>query len=389
MSSIEELNRAVSLSGASLDYVRCVKAKLAAGVLAREGYRNDALAMATPRDASPRLQALIKAAPNDIDEFKKQITQPLTQDGARQRLLNQFVQKAAVAIGGVDTGTWGSALAPFAESSAGFVQSLVPFSAFDRILSDGSFNRAPLRTRVVFASSAAIGSTVDERAPKPVSAMSFSSEYLIARKSISQVIITNELALSMSPASTTRLQAELGKSVALATDTEFLDIISSGTGVASNPSTGLGAEQFFDDLETALAAIETDQYSRLYLIVPPTIAKQLILLRDTAGPTTHLVFPQMTVTGGTIQGIRVVVTSAATNDGILLDASACTADSGAVTSEVSTKSDVVLQDNPTAGSHQLYSLWANNAQLVRSERFFGVVLTRATGVAVISGMVTT
>jgi hypothetical protein len=135
-----------------------------------------------------------------------------------EKLLNQTVQKSAVGVGGIDTGTWGSALAPFQESSAGFVQSLAPFSAFDRLMADGAFTRAPLRTRVVFASSASIGSTASEGTPKPLGALSFSYENLQAHKAIAEVVFTDELALSMSPASTSRIQTDLAKEVAKATD---------------------------------------------------------------------------------------------------------------------------------------------------------------------------
>jgi hypothetical protein len=63
---------------------------------------------------------------------------------------------------------WGSELAAYRESSEGFVQSLAPFSSFDRILNDGGFTRTPLRTHIAVASSAAIGSTVSELATKPI-----------------------------------------------------------------------------------------------------------------------------------------------------------------------------------------------------------------------------
>jgi Phage capsid family len=385
----EAYQRSISLGTSATDYAKYVKVQLAASRIARAGYRNDALALATPRDASSQLQAMIKASPNDIDVFKKQITRPRHSDDCKE-LLNQIVQKSAVAVGGIDTGTWGSALAQFAESSAGFVQSLSPFSSFDRILSDGGFRRAPLRSRVVIASSAAIASVVDEGLPKPVSTMAFTSENLRPRKAVAQVVVSDELTLSMLPGSTSQIQADLGKAVGLATDAEFLRIISESTGIVSNPSTGLGTTQFLNDLETALQAVEVDGPTpKLYLIVPMSVAKTIALLRDSTGPSTSFTLPQMTVTGGTIQGIRVVVTSAATNDGILLDASSVAADGGVAITEVSNQSTIELEDNPTAGSHQLVSLWQNNLQLTRTERFFGAVVVRSDGIAVISDMATT
>jgi hypothetical protein len=245
---------ALSLDSAATDYTKFVKIKLVVGILARKGILNDALALATPRSASSRLQAMLKTPPGVIGEFTKQIM--LSPGPADYEKLLQIVQKSAVSVGGIDTGTWGSALAPYQESSAGFVQSLAPFSAFDRILSDGGFTRAPLRTRVVFASSSSIGSTVSEGTPKPLGALSFSYENLTAHKAIAEVAFTDELALSMSPASTSKIQTDLAKEVAKATDEKFLEIISESTGVASSPSTGLSAAQVLADLNTALQAIQ-------------------------------------------------------------------------------------------------------------------------------------
>jgi hypothetical protein len=378
MDSIAELNRSVSLDSAATYYTKHVKTMLAASLIARKtGFRNDALALATPRNASSRLQAMLKASPQDIDEFKKQITLPPTLD-AHDRLLNQFVQKSAVAVGGIDTGTWGSAIAPLLESSAGFLQSLSPFSSFDKILNDGGFTRARMHSRVVVSSAAAVAEVVDEGSPKPLGAMAFSSETMRAFKAIAQVIVSDELALSMLPGSTSRIQADLGKAVAKACDEKFLEIVSQGTGVASSPSTGLSAGAFLGDVHTAAQSITFDDTRRLYLVLPVSVFVTVSLLRD-GGPL---------VINGKLGSINIIPTSAQIADGVLLDSSAVAADGGVAITEVSNESDIELEDNPTAGSHRLVSLWQNDLQLTRTERWFGACVLRSDGIAVISNMTT-
>jgi hypothetical protein len=374
---VAEVSRSISLDSAATDYTKFVKIRLVVGILARNGILNDALALATPRGASSRLQAMLKTPPGVIGEFTKQIMLP-PGPADYEKLLKQTVQKSAVSVGGVDTGTWGSELAPFAESAAGFVQSLTPFSAFDRILSDGAFTRVPLRTRVVFASSAAIGSTVSEGTIKPLGALSFSYENLTAHKAIAEVVVTDELALSMSPASTSKIQTDLAKEVAKATDEKFLEIVSQSTGVASNPSTGLAAAQVLADLNTALQAIQVGVGSRLYLVLPMSVFHTVSLLRDGGA----------LVVNGMIGNVRIIPTSASISDGVLLDASAVAADSEIVITEVSRESDVRLDDNPTSGTYRYVSLWANNLQLTRTERYFGASVLRSDGIAVISNMTT-
>jgi hypothetical protein len=377
MSPLGEANRSISLSSAVSDYARYVQALLAQAWLARQGLLTDAPRLAVPKGASSRLQAMLGTPPELISEACEQRMLPPKQADKAQ-LQNQIVQKSAVSVGGIDTGTWGSALAPFQESSEAFVQSLTPFSSFDRILSDGGFTRAPLRTRVVTASSAAIGYAVSEGTLKPPGAMSFSYENLTAYKAVAELVISDELAFSMSPASTSRIQTELGKAVAKASDEKFLEIVSQSTGVSSNPSSGLTAAQFLADLATALQSVEVGVNSKLYLILPVGVAKIVALLRD-GGPL---------VTNGMIGNIRVIPTAADTPDGVLLDASAVVADSELVITRVSNEGIVRLDDNPTSGTFRYVSLWGNDLQLTLTERYFGAAVLRSDGIAVISNMTT-
>ena len=73
---------------------------------------------------------------------------------------------------------------------------------------------------------------------------------------------------------------------------------------------------------------------------------------------------------------------------ILLDAGAVAADSDLVTTDVVRSATLRMEDNPTAGSYQIVSLFQNNLVATRAERFFGAAVLRSNGIAVISGMVT-
>jgi hypothetical protein len=221
----------------------------AKSLLACKGNPSEALQLVMARGASPRLREMFEAPP------------------AIAKIYDQLTLKAPVAVGSVGGSTWGDELAPYLEASAAFVQSLAPFSAFDRMLSDNAFTRMPLRTRISIASTAAIGHALSELAPKPISAMSFTQEYLTAYKAVAMLVISDELAMSAAPGATDLFATELRKSVALAVDTQFLQIISDSTGVASLPSTGLSAAQFLADLSTALQAITVGIGSKLYLVL--------------------------------------------------------------------------------------------------------------------------
>jgi hypothetical protein len=286
--------------------------------------------------------------------------------------------KAGVAVGGIDVG-WGGVLAPFAQASVAFLQSLAPYSAFDRILNDGAFFPLPMRTRIAVTTTAAIGSTVLEDAPKPVASMSFSQAQQPALKAIAEVVLSDEVVLMTTPAANRLFELEMVKSVALATDVKFNQILVAGAG-STHASTGTTAAAVLSDLTTALQSIQVEQASKLYFIVPVNTFKSLQLLQGTGG---------FLMVNGKIGPVNVVASSGATTNGILFDAaSAVGADSDMVTpdaSMISKEATLVMQDNPSAGTTNIVSLWQQNWTAIRYERFFSAVVLRSTGVTKITG----
>jgi capsid protein len=344
--SLADLNRGTQLSTASNDFIRFTKTMLASRF-------NRAEAISIANDVSPRVKEILKGA---------------VETGS---------------LGGVG---WGAPLAPaYRQISDGFVASMPPFSAYDKIYADGAFARVPLRTVLSIASSAATGSTVSELAAKPLSQISFTGATLEPIKTSSFIVISDELARSALPAAVSQIGNELRRACALATDSAFLAALAASTGVATNASTGLTAAAFISDLDTALAAVSIGANSKLYLVLPPNICKSVALLRDTSGP----LFPQMTVTGGTIQGIRVVISDAATDTGTLVDAAQVASENDIVTLMSAEHAAIQTDDNPTSGATTLVSLWQNNLTGLRAERWFGVEVLRANALALITNMQTT
>jgi hypothetical protein len=87
--AVAERTRSVSLDSAALDLVKYAKA-----LMACRGQRDDALALATARGASSRLQTMFKTA--------------ISSD----KISDDILTKAPVAIGSVGGSTWGDELAP-------------------------------------------------------------------------------------------------------------------------------------------------------------------------------------------------------------------------------------------------------------------------------------
>jgi hypothetical protein len=94
------------------------------------------------------------------------------------------------------------ALAPYRELATGFFGSMAAQSAFAKIFGAGDFTRTPLRTLIAVLTTAPVAYSVSELAPKPITSLNFATAQLEAEKVSAHVVITNELARSLSPAAT-------------------------------------------------------------------------------------------------------------------------------------------------------------------------------------------
>lgn len=143
MSDLAALNKSVSLSSASHEFVLLAKA------------------MATARGGISETQALARTVPS------MRVREILTD------------LKAAVAPMSLSSA---SAIAPYAQLSEGFFGSCAAFSAFSKIYNVGDFTRVPLRTVIAVLTSAPVAESVSELAAKPVAAGSFATATLEASK---------------------------------------------------------------------------------------------------------------------------------------------------------------------------------------------------------------
>ena len=71
----------------------------------------------------------------------------------------QEITKTAVAAGSTADPAWAGTVAPYADAVSAFLESLVQ-NLFDKILSDNSFRRVPLRGRGVVVTTGASGQNV-------------------------------------------------------------------------------------------------------------------------------------------------------------------------------------------------------------------------------------
>ena len=283
---------------------------------------------------------------------------------AKQARASERVQlylKAAVSASTLEGNT------AFAPLSAGFVEGLKPYSAFDAMTPN--MRRVPLHTKLAAVTTAATGEEVAEGAPKPIVEMSFESLTISPRKVSSQALISNELARSSAEAVPFLLR-ELRSAVATATDTVFLAELTS----ASGTPTVTGTSDAGADLAAAFALMSPHAASRFYIILSPALAASLAFT-GSGGPP---LFPDMSPSGGTIGGVAVVVSDGLSGgsppDVLVVDASRILAADGGVRTSTARHATVEASDSPadpTVAGTVMISLWQRNLLGCRAERTFG------------------
>lgn len=337
MSDLATLNKSVSLSSASHDFVLLAKS--------------------------------LAAARGDISA-----TQYLAQTAPSMRVREVLSDlKAAVAPMSLSSS---SALAPYSVMADGFFASLAAFSAFSKIYNLNDFSRVPLRTRIVVLTTAPVAEAVSELAAKSVSSAGFTGANFDSQKVAEFLVISNELAKTASPSAISKLGDELRRACGIAVDGKFLSILAATSGITSAASSGVSAANVLSDLTARLTALTIGSDSRLWFITSPKLFKTLGLLQGTGG---------YLVVNGAIGPIRLAPSDALSTTAFLIDAKGIAAELDTVKLDSSRQASLQLDSDPTSGSYQLVSLFANNLSAIRCEIEFGALALRSTSVTMLTG----
>jgi hypothetical protein len=292
-----------------------------------------------------------------------------------------ILQRSIVAGGGLSDPAWGSALASYAELSAGFVASLRSASFFDRVLAD--MVAVPLRTRIGVFTTGAVGTVTAAGTPIPVSRMTLTGSALETFRATALVVITNELLKHGSNSALRLLAKELRAAVAVATDTAFFSAVTSGA--PSHASGGSTAALILADLNTMLGDVTIGAASKLYVGLSASNCAKLAMKLNTAGQSA---FPGVGVTGGDVAGITVIPTDGLSTSAVLLDAAGVAAGDEIISIAAGSSATVEMSDTPVntpllTGSPQapvptsMVSMFQTDSTALRAIRYFGTQRFRA------------
>lgn len=305
------------------------------------------------------------------------------------------VMKAAVAAGTTGSTTWAAPLVQFQQMSEEFIEWLRPQTIIGKI--DG-LRRVPFNIRMPRQTSGGSAYWVGEGAPKPLTSLAFDNVTLKWTKLATIAVITEELARLSTPSAETIIRDTLADAIVQQMDADFVNPANAGTadvkpasitnGVTAVASSGTDASAVREDIRAVFApfiAANLTPANGVWLM-SATTALALSLMMNSQGQRE---FPGITMSGGTFNGMPVVVSEAIGNIVILVNArDILLADDGQVSIDVSREASLQMADNPaTPDATTVYrSLWQDNLIGIKAERFINWVKARSAAAQYLSGV---
>ena len=228
--------------------------------------------------------------------------------GKSNPTLVQILKANEVAGGSSDT--WGAELVTADNRYTGdFIEFLYSMTVYDKL----GLREVPAHVTIKGQDGAATGYWVGESKPIPASAADFSTVSLTPLKVAALAVVSNEMLRDSSPAAEALVRDALVQAAAQRIDATFLSgsaavsgVSPAGilNGVTPSASAGVDAAGLRTDIKNLYRPfINAKNASGLTLVMHPSTAKALSLLVNALGQTE---FPQLTATGGTLLGDRVV-----------------------------------------------------------------------------------
>ncbi len=321
--------------------------------------------------------------------------------------LVEFI-KTAVA-GAVPTdATWAGNLTQYQDYLGDFVEYLRPLTILGKFGTNGipSLTRIPFNTRIKTQTATGTGYWVGAGKPAPVSKAGFGTILLQWTKVGGISVITEETARFSTPSAEMLVRNDLGNALTQVLDTSFVDPAFAGVanvspasitnGIVAITPSGTNAAAVRADIAAIFAPFIAANITPTNgaWIMSATIALALSLQRNSLG---QLEFPDITMLGGRLQGLPVIVSEYVTSLGspstgmmILVNASdVYLADDGQATIDVSREASIEMLDNPTndastGGPTTSVSMWQTESMGIKATRFVNWKLRRAAAVQYLS-----
>lgn len=317
-----------------------------------------------------------------------------------------LVTKAAVPAGTTQEGNWAANLVgEGTDVIADFVEFLRPRTILGRFGQGGvpGLRNVPFNVPLVGQTEGGQGYWVGEGKAKPLTRLGFERNILDIFKVANIAVVTEELLRRSSPAAEALLRDSLAAAIAARLDTDFINpakaavsgvspasITNGITGIASSGNDADAIRADIRALMAAFIAAYNAPTSGVWLMGSVTA----LALSMMVNPLGQAEFPGITMSGGTFNGMPVIV-SDYLPAGIVVLANASDiylADEGGIQVDMSREASLEMADNPShnsdtpTGATSLVSMFQTNSVAFRVERYINWARRRASAVAYLTGV---
>jgi len=309
----------------------------------------------------------------------------------------QAVMKDLISAGSTSDPNWAGNLVTVQDYTADFIDFLRPQTIIGRFGANGipGLTRIPFNVRIKGQTSGGAANWVGEGKAKPLTSFDFSQITLGFTKVAAIAVLTDEVIRLSTPSADSLVRQSLADAVVERLDKDFIDPdktavdgvspASVTNGAASSPSTGVPDQ----DANIALSVFIDANLSPTGAVwlMSSTTALTLSQRKNALGQREY---PDMTMFGGTFNGLPVLVSQYIDDSLILVDApNIYLADDGGVAIDISTEASLEMQTTPTHDSItptpiELVSMFQTNSVAVRAERWINWQRRRDAAVSIIT-----
>ncbi|QUT14133.1 phage major capsid protein [Rahnella inusitata] len=309
------------------------------------------------------------------------------------------VLKAAVNAGTTTDPEWAGSLVEYQDFANDFVDFLRPKTIIGQfgVGNIPSLRDVPFNIRVPVQTSGGSAQWVGQGKAKPLTKFDFETITFGFSKVAAISVLTEELLRFSNPKADVLVRDSLAESVIARLDLDFVDPLKAaqaGVSPASitNGATTIASTGDPDADSTAAFQVFIDANLQPTGAVWLMSSSTALALSKRKTPLGAKEYPDMTMFGGTYEGLPAIVSQYVGNQIILMNApDIYLADDGGVAVDMSSEASLEMESAPTGDSVtptgvELVSMWQTNSVAIRAERWINWQRRRTAAVAVISGV---
>lgn len=309
------------------------------------------------------------------------------------------VLKAAVGAGTTTDPQWAGSLVEYQEYANDFVEFLRPQTIIGRFGQGNipALRQVPFNIRIPAQTSGGSASWVGQGKAKPLTRFDFESITFGFSKVSAIAVLTDELIRFSNPAADALVRNSLAEAVIARLDVDFVNPAKAEVANVSPSSITNGAQQI-----PSTGNPDTDSSNAFQVFIDAglqptggvwlmssTTALALSKRKNALGQKEY---PEMTMFGGTFEGLPAIVSQYVGNILVLVNApDIYLADDGGVAVDMSREASLEMESEPVGDSvtptpTEMVSMFQTNSVAIRAERWINWKRRRTAAVAVITGV---